>query len=326
MTGVSQDLDRAWRWRERAGLFVADGALRVFHGPGEGSGSAREFAVDRFGEHYWVTEWEGAKSSPALLSGFVEFLVAKGARSVVHLGRPEKGVPPLPQTLWGEAPQGRFEVKEGAARFLIQLAGARHPGLFLDHAPLRAWLIARAKGWKVLNTFAYTGSLSIAAALGGAREVTTLDLSGPTTEWAQGNWRANQLDEQKGRFISGDVFEWLPRLKRAGEQYDCVILDPPSFSRSKKGGSFSTSKDLGKLHALALAVLSDGGMLATSINSANVSWERYASEVSLAAKEARVSLEILSRIDLPETFPTSLQRPEDRYLKGWLLRSRRDHK
>src|SRR5690606_24981460 len=153
--------------------------------------------------------------------------------------------------LFGEVPAGHFSVSEGGRSFLVQLQGVRHPGLFLDLAPLRDWLQARSQGWRVLNAFAYTGSLSVAAGRGGASHVTTIDLSRPTIRWAEENWRENVLPESSARFIAGDVFEWLPRLRREKAEYDCLILDPPSFSRGKKG-SFSTAKDLRRLHELAI--------------------------------------------------------------------------
>ncbi len=317
------ELSRAWKWREERGLLADSGALRVFHGPGEGSGARSAWAIDRFGDHYWITRWEGAPgergSESKTLAEFADFLKARGARSVVWLGRPEKGVPALPTTLHGTAPSERFEVSEEGRRFWIRLLDARHPGLFLDHAPLRGFLQKRAQGWKTLNTFAYTGSLSVAAGLGGASHVTTLDLSKATVQWAEDNWSLNGLASDRGRFISGDVFEWLPRLRREGQVFDCAILDPPSFSHGKKG-TFSTAKDLKKLHELALDVLAPESVLVTSINSANVPWAKYESELGAAAREKRCELRVLGRIDLPETFPTRLGQPEDRYLKGWILR------
>lgn len=316
----------------------------MFHGPGESTGSLALWAIDRFqcaegsaqGDHYWVTQWERASGdrvgsdretqaavTDAILAEIRDFLTNRDARSATWLGRPEQGVPSEPRTLLGQPPSGRFVAREGASRFAIQLLGARHPGLFLDHLPLRNWLGSSAQGWRVLNTFAYTGSLSVACGLGGAAHVTTLDLSKPTIDWAQENWRLNGLADDRARFIAGDVFEWLPRLAREGERsgrrYDCVILDPPSFSRGHKG-TFSTQKDLVRLHELALDLVTEGGHLVTSINSAQITWAKYEADVQAAARARKASLQILARVDLPETFPTALGRTEDRYLKGWVLR------
>lgn len=321
----SQELQTAWQWRKERGLLSELEAIRVFHGPGEGSGELSRIAIDRFGDQFWVTEWTAGEKDASgssikkVLPELELFFKEIGARSAVALFRPEKGTPDEPQTLFGKAADGRFQVQEDSLNFRIQLLGTRHPGLFLDHLPLRRWLKARMKGLRVLNTFSYTGSLSVAAGVGGAEHVTTLDLSNPTLAWAKENWEANSLSLDRARFISGDYFEWLPRLKRSGEKYDCVILDPPSFSRGNKG-TFSTSKDLRRLHAAALDVLNPGGYLVTSINSANVPREKFESEVFTAAREMKLDAQVLHRIDLPETFPTKLSNPEQRYLKGLILR------
>jgi 23S rRNA (cytosine1962-C5)-methyltransferase len=321
------DLESAWEMRKRLGLFSTTEALRVFHGPGEGDGNMQNFAIDKFGDHYWVTQWENATPSGSFLtrdqftpirSRIVEFLCTKKAKSVVALIRPEKGIPYEPFIWFGTPPEDRFKVQEEGMWFWIQLQKARHPGLFLDHLPLRRWLRQTSHGKKVLNTFAYTGSLSVAAGLGGADSVMTLDLSKPSIDWAVENLRLNSLQESRHRAIAGDVFEWLPRLKREKQIFDCIILDPPSFSHGKKQ-NFSTARDLEKLHSLAMELLGPTGILITSINSANVSWKKYESDLLSAAKKQKLTFNILKQIDLPDSFPTRLGRPHDRYLKGWVL-------
>jgi 23S rRNA (cytosine1962-C5)-methyltransferase len=310
-----KELEAAWNLREKLGVFKKSEAVRVFHG--ESDAIFREIAIDRFKDHYWITQWSASTS--AALAEIAEFLKARGAKSAVHLLRPEQGVPADPEVLFGEPPQEKFTVAEGRLKFGIQLQGTKHPGLFLDHLPLREWLQENSKGLSVLNTFAYTGSLSVAAGVGGAAQVTTLDLSKPTIEWARENWALNGLSEKSADFIYGDYFEWLPRFAKKKREFDLVILDPPSFSRSKKG-SFSTTKDLQRLHECAFEVLSKGGILATSINSANITRKKFFYDVHLAAREKSRKLEIIREIELPQTFPTRTSSEADRYLKGWILR------
>jgi 23S rRNA G2069 N7-methylase RlmK/C1962 C5-methylase RlmI len=311
---MSACLERAWSWRESRGVLSTLPAVRVFHGPGEGEGPWKEIAIERFGPLAWVTAW-GEGFEP-LRQECARFLKGKGISGAAVVTRPVKGIASLAEPLFGELPAQAW-VEEGRARYAIRFHETRHPGLFLDHEPLRAWLSAHSLGWRVLNTFAYTGSLSVAAGLGGAREVTTLDLSRPTVEWAKQNWVGNRLPEEGARFIAGDFFDWAPRLARRGERYDCVILDPPSFSRGTKG-TFSTSKDLGRLHAAAFALLADDGVLVSSINSAAVPRERFEAELEESADEAGVALELLRAIELPETFPARTE--EERYLKGGVYR------
>src|SRR6478609_4052570 len=182
-----------------------------------------------------------------------------------------------------------------------------------------------SKGLRVLNTFAYTGSLSVAAGIGGAAHVTTLDLSKATMRWAEANGELNGLQGDRARWIAGDVFEWLPRLGKEIKQgkislYDMVIMDPPSFSRSEKG-AFSTAKDLPQLHALALDIITPGGLLITSINSAKISWEQFEKDILHAAKQCGRQLQVLKRLEQPETFPNWLhEQASERYLKGYIFR------
>ncbi len=316
------DLLRAWTWRENLGIFRNSQVIRVFHGPGEGKGLFQNLAVDRFVDHYWVTEWESERSvlqDQNFLKQVIDFYRERGAKSVVGLNRPTKGVAPESTVLFGAPPTGRFEVQEGPCRFYIQLEKTRHPGLFLDHEPLRNWLFKSSKGLKVLNTFAYTGSLSVAAALGGAESVTTLDLSQATLQWAKQNFALNQLEEGPYSFIGGDYFDVLPRLKRKGEKFDCIILDPPSFSHGKTG-KFSTAKDLERLHGVALDLLSEEGILITSINSANISWKKYEDEILSSARKKQVNWIVLQELGQPCTFPTFLGQDSARYLKGFILK------
>lgn len=316
------ELSSAWDRREKAGAHPHTNARRVFHGPGEGK-LFSQFAIDLFDAYAWVTFWQrpGALEADArLLGGIRDFLLAKNMKAAVLLNRPEKGVPEDAGPLFGEIPKARFPVFESQMKYLIQLAGTKHPGLFLDHAPLRTWLAENSRGKKVLNTFAYTGSLSVAAARGDASFVTTLDLSKATIDWARENWKLNELSESSANFIAGDVFEWLPRLLRKKDFYDLIILDPPSFSRSKSG-SFSTARDLKKLHTQAFELLVPQGILATSINSSKVSWDQYQAEVWSAARDRKTDLKVLEKIELPPSFPTRPDQRKEKYLKGWILQT-----
>jgi 23S rRNA (cytosine1962-C5)-methyltransferase len=315
----SEVLEAAWQKRKNSPESQNTQALRVFHGPTEGSGALENIAIDQFGKHAWITEWESISTSDRgqIAQIISEFLQEKGFLSAVALFRPEKNVPAEPEILLGAPPEAAFAVQEDQARFWIRLLEVKHPGLFLDHRPLRTWLVENARGLKVLNTFSYTGSLSIACGLGKASHVTTLDLSKPTIEWAKNNWSLNQLDAVSSDFIFGDYFEWLPKMAKRGDHFDCVILDPPSYSRGKKG-DFSTSRDLVKLHEAALEVLAPGGFLITSLNSANVSKKKYWGEIEQACRSKKIKLSPVADIKLPSSFPIRAQ--EEPYLKGWILK------
>ncbi len=326
-----KDFERAWELRQSKGwMRVERPALRIFHGPGEAlqdRGKWRSFSVDRFGDYAWITHWPDSEAQAEVPTGRLlelrDFLGRRGFLGGVWIqrwpGRPAE----LPQVIWGNVPQERFEVEEDALRFKIQLLETRHPGLFLDHEPLRRWLREQARDWDILNTFSYTGSLSVAAAKGGARRVVSVDLSKPSLAWAKENWEANALDPSKGAFWSEDAFETFRKGAKRGSQYDCVILDPPSFSRGGKASRkshFSTSQDLTELHEQALRVLRDGGVLITCVNSAKLSWNEFDHALEIAFRSARKKARVLLKHELPESFPTLPGDEEERYLKGYVLR------
>ncbi|MEK7690706.1 MAG: class I SAM-dependent methyltransferase [Bdellovibrionota bacterium] len=316
MSAAQPLLEQAWHLREKLGYPQVSEAYRVFHGPGEAQAKSpwSTVAVDRFADCYWLTEWRPLPKRE--LQALADFLALKGARCAVRVDRPHGAEGALPVPFLGEDP-GPLEIREHLLRFEVRFSKTRHPGLFLDHAPLRRRLASvrgPAHAARVLNCFSYTGSLSAACGIGGATQVTSLDLSRPALEWAKRNWALNELPPDGARFLADDFFTRVPRLAKAGEKFDVIILDPPSFSRGSE--TFSTSRDLARLHDLAFQVLAVGGTLITSINSANVDVKTFEREVARATK--RRILQIGS-IDLPETFPSRLGDPQSRYLKGFIL-------
>lgn len=158
-----------------------------------------------------------------------------------------------------------IEVMEGTLRFEVNLRKYLDTGLFLDHRPLRRQLLRESKGKKVLNLFCYTGSLSVAAAVGGAHEVTSIDMSNPYLQWARRNFQINDLDYKVHRFLQEDVVAWL--REPAGERWDIIILDPPSFSNSKRMDDvLDVQRDHEFLVGTCLQRLSPGGKLYFSTN------------------------------------------------------------
>ncbi len=125
-------------------------------------------------------------------------------------------------------------------------------------------------GLKLLNTFAYTGAFSIAAAAAGA-ETTTLDLSQPYLDWAKRNFHHNRLDPAAHHFCKGDTFHWLRRFVKQGRRFDAIVLDPPTFSRDENGRVFRVEKDFGELAALAMQALATDGWLLCCTNFRGIS-------------------------------------------------------
>jgi 23S rRNA (cytosine1962-C5)-methyltransferase len=154
-------------------------------------------------------------------------------------------------------------VQENQAKFYINLFDYLDTGLFLDHRPLRKILFKSCRDKKVLNLFAYTGSISVQAALGGAT-VTTVDMSNTYINWAYDNFRLNNLRTDDHKFVTDNVFDFL---RADQEMYDVIVLDPPSFSNSKSmEGSFDVQRDHAGLVHLCMNRLAPNGILYFSNN------------------------------------------------------------
>jgi 23S rRNA (cytosine1962-C5)-methyltransferase len=175
----------------------------------------------------------------------------------------ERGAPAL---LRGDAKLSlETEVTEAGTRYGLDFEGGYSAGLFIDQRANRA----RLRAWKprrVLNTFAYTCSFSVVAALVGA-ETVSVDLSKRSLTRGEENFARNGLDPKSGhKFIADDVLAVLPRLTRRGEKFDAIVLDPPTFSRNQSGEAFQVQRDFGQLVTLALEVAAPNAKILLSVN------------------------------------------------------------
>jgi 23S rRNA (cytosine1962-C5)-methyltransferase len=174
---------------------------------------------------------------------------------------------------FGEERKERI-VPEGGLHFIINLTDYLDTGLFLDHRITRGMVREVAKDRRVLNLFCYTGSFSVYAAHGGARSVTSVDLSKTYINWAKRNMQYNKLyREEQHEFVQADVLEVIEELPAAS--YDLIVCDPPTFSNSKRMDTdFDVQRDHVPLLRKLLRALSDGGQLYFSNNYRNFQLEK----------------------------------------------------
>lgn len=157
-------------------------------------------------------------------------------------------------------------IQEGPAKFLVNLTDYLDTGLFLDHRIMREKILKQSKDLRVLNLFSYTGSVSVYAALGGALEVTSVDMSKTYTDWAMENFRINKIPTDSHRFIVDDVLSYLEGSQDLN-YFDLIFLDPPTFSNSKKmEDSFEVEREQRFLIEHCLRRLKDGGIFYFSTN------------------------------------------------------------
>ena len=163
------------------------------------------------------------------------------------------------------AKQNRTQVvEEFGAKFKVNLFDYLDTGLFLDHRLARRYIQENAKDKRFLNLFSYTGTASVHAALGGAKAITTVDLSKTYLKWGQDNFDLNNISNTRYRFEQADCLKWL---EHATSQYDLIFLDPPTFSNSKRmKDAFDVQNDHIKLLTWVKKILSPSGTLIFSNN------------------------------------------------------------
>ncbi len=158
-----------------------------------------------------------------------------------------------------------YIVRENGLRFIINPSDYLDVGLFLDHRITRQIIREEASGKRVLNLFAYTGSFSVYAAAGGAAETLTVDMSNTYLEWAYRNLELNGFSGDNHRLLQADVLAWLEQPSR--EQFDLIVLDPPTFSNSKRmDGTLDIQRDHVMLLNRVLRLCAPGGMVYFSTN------------------------------------------------------------
>lgn len=181
----------------------------------------------------------------------------------------------------------RVRVHEQGHRFWVNLTDYLDTGLFLDHRRTRRRIQQEACGKRFLNLFAYTGSFGVYAAAGGATRVVQVDLSRTYLDWAKENLVENGADLARCVFVQEDTWSYLAEAKQAGAQFDLVMLDPPTFSNSKRmAQSFDVKRDHLRLLQATIAVLAPGGVLYFSTNAHHFQLD---AEALIAAVDVEVS-------------------------------------
>ena len=176
-------------------------------------------------------------------------------------------------------------VLENGMRFGLDFAAGYSAGLFIDQRGNRE-CVRRSGARRLLNTFAYTCSFSVAAALGGA-ETVSIDLSKRSIDRGRANFALNGLDAAAHTFIADDVLEVLPRLARRGEKFDAIVLDPPTFSRGNKGRKWQVEHDFEGLLLAALEVAAPKSRILLSTNCTRLDRRALEHIARFALKTAR---------------------------------------
>lgn len=223
------------------------------------------------------------------------------------------------EALWGGLPPRELVVEEHGLRFLANLYEGQKTGLFLDHRENRRTIEQWSAGRTVLNCFGYTGAFSLYAARGGAAATTSVDIAPAAAEDAARNFALNGLAGDQHAFLARDCFDFLHRSIQRGDAYDLVILDPPSFARSKKNLHAAT-RAYAKLNALAIQCVAPDGLLASASCTSQMAPELFRSMLGEAAAQADRRLSIVHEAGHAADHPVPAHFLEGRYLKFVLAR------
>ena len=284
-------------------------AFRLFNQEGDGFGG---LTVDLYGD-YAVFSWYNSyvyqirqTISEAFRQVFPEVL---GTYEKIRF----KGLDYESAHVYGQEAPDFFTVLENGVLYQVFMNDGLMTGIFLDQHEVRGSLVdGLAMGKSLLNMFSYTAAFSVAAAMGGASQTTSVDLAKRSRELSQAHFQANGISTDDHRFVVMDVFEYFKYAKRKGFTYDVIVLDPPSFARNKKQ-TFSVAKDYHKLISQSLEILNPGGIIIASTNAANVSRQKFTEQIDKGF--AGRSYQILNKYGLPADFAYNKKDESSNYLK-----------
>ena len=284
-------------------------AFRLFNQEGDGFGG---LTVDLYGD-YAVFSWYNSyvyqirqTISEAFRQVFPEVL---GTYEKIRF----KGLDYESAHVYGQEAPDFFTVLENGVLYQVFMNDGLMTGIFLDQHEVRGSLVdGLAMGKSLLNMFSYTAAFSVAAAMGGASQTTSVDLAKRSRELSQAHFQANGISTDDHRFVVMDVFEYFKYAKRKGLTYDVIVLDPPSFARNKKQ-TFSVTKDYHKLISQSLEILNPRGIIIASTNAANVSRQKFTEQIDKGF--AGRSYQILNKYGLPADFAYNKKDESSNYLK-----------
>lgn len=273
--------------------------------------------IDVYGSTAVIKLDGGAPEQFYLPVGIAQWLVAHIPIETVILRSRERGR--AGDTLAGEKPNKPVHFLENGMRFTADVIHGQKTGFFLDQRDNRALVRRLSRDSRVLNLFSFNGGFSVAAGLGGARHVTSVDIAVPAIEAANLHWIDNGLAAESHRAVAADVFEFLESAQQQKHSWDLVICDPPSFAPSESTRSTALAA-YARLAQLAAKATASDGLLALASCSSHIDHDDFLNCNAEALGKARRKATLLADCGLPVDHPTPLAMPELRYLKFLLFK------
>ncbi|RLA76820.1 MAG: RlmI/RlmK family 23S rRNA methyltransferase [Epsilonproteobacteria bacterium] len=314
-----QKIKSAKAYREEFYSSTSTTAFRLFNGEGDGVGG---LTIDYFNGYYLLTWYSMGiyRFKDEILEALKSIVSYEGIYQKKRFDTKGQYVDDASDFVCGKKAPEPLIVKENGVNFAIYLNDGAMVGLFLDQKDVRNKILnSYAKNSTVLNTFSYTGAFSVAAALGGAKETTSVDLAKRSLVKTQEQFGVNSIDLSSQNIIVEDVFNYFKYAVRKKLSFDLVVLDPPSFARSKKH-TFSASKDYVKLLKEAITITKKGGVIVASTNASNFDMRKFKEFIDKAFNELNEKYNIEETFKLPKDFKVDEKFKEGNYLKVVFIR------
>ncbi len=289
-------------------------AFRILNGEGDGLGG---LTIDYFDEYYLLTWYSIGiyKLKNNILEALKQSVEYKGIYQKKRFDTKGMYLDDNDDFICGSKAPEPLHVKENGAKFAIYLDDGAMVGIFLDQRDVRKTIRDKyAKNKTVLNTFSYTGAFSVFAALGDAKSTTSVDLAKRSLNKTKEQFSINDIDLQKQNIIVEDVFLYFKYAVRKKLLFDMVIVDPPSFARSKKH-TFSANRDYIKLLKEVIQITNNGGIIVASTNAANFSMMTFRGFIDKAFKDLKIRYKVQESFSLPKDFKVAEKFKESNYLK-----------
>lgn len=286
-------------------------AFRLFNGEGDGLGGLTIDLYERYVVFSWYNETLITKKDLILQAFQAVFPEVIGAYEKNRF----PGNQPESQWIFGEKAPEPLLIKENNVTYATYLDEGLMTGIFLDQKEVRGALVdGLAIGKRVLNMFSYTGAFSVAAAMGGALETTSVDLAKRSLDKTREQFLVNGIDPETQKIYVMDTFDYFKYAKKKGQTFDLIVLDPPSFARNKKK-TFSVAKNYGELIEDSLDLIEEKGTIIASTNAANLSIQQFSQIIEKAMLKKKVKFVKTATYQLPADFSTLPSFSEGNYLK-----------
>ena len=301
--------------KKRSSLMMDDSttAFRLFNGEGDGLGG---ITIDWY-DGFVVVSWYSAgiyQWKELIIEQLQEAIPSiQGIYEKIRYASKEK----LPESQFVKGVQASepLIVQEEGVRYATYLDEGLMTGIFLDQREVRTLLRDDySAGKTILNLFSYTGAFSVAAAMGGAIQTTSVDVANRSLEKTREQFEVNGIDASEQKIYVMDVFDYIKYAVKKSLTFDTIVLDPPSFARTKKR-TFSVAKDYAGLVEQLVPLTAKNGNLILSTNAANVSEKQFLEMIHKGLRSSGRSYRLAHQKKLPMDFPVAPHTPLSDYLK-----------